>query len=136
MIIDASNQVLGRVCTFVAKKALIGEDVKVINCEKAVITGDKRNVIGKYKTKMARGQPKQGPYIQRTPDRFVRRIIRGMLPYKQEKGEKAYSRVKCFVTVPESLKDQKAEKVKGAEVSKLPNLKYVKVGDLCQELGK
>lgn len=135
MIIDASNLILGRLCAYAAKKSLLGEEVKIINCEKAVITGNRQDIIVRYKHRLERGQPKKGPYVQRNPDRFIRRAVRGMLPHKQEKGRKAFSRVKCFVSVPEELKNQKPEKIKGADVSKLPNLKYVSVGVLCKELG-
>ncbi len=38
MIIDANNMILGRLASFAAKKALLGEKIDVINCEKAVIS--------------------------------------------------------------------------------------------------
>ena len=37
MIIDAKNLVLGRMATVVAKEALLGEKIDIINCEKAVV---------------------------------------------------------------------------------------------------
>jgi len=40
MIVDASNMILGRMVSYVAKKALLGEKVDIVNCEKAVITGN------------------------------------------------------------------------------------------------
>ena len=45
MIIDASNLILGRLATFVAKQALLGEQVFIANCEKSVISGDKANIL-------------------------------------------------------------------------------------------
>ena len=37
---------------------------------------------------------------------FINKAIRGMLPYKQERGIKAYKRIKSFMGVPESYKNQ------------------------------
>ena len=45
MIIDANNLILGRMATFIAKQALLGEDIKIVNCEKAVITGDRKEIL-------------------------------------------------------------------------------------------
>ena len=49
MIINAENLVLGRMAAVVAKQALLGEDINIVNCEKAVITGDKVSNYEKYK---------------------------------------------------------------------------------------
>ena len=55
MIIDASDMILGRLATYVAKKALLGEKVDIVNCEKAVITGNKKSIFEKYKQRNERG---------------------------------------------------------------------------------
>ena len=89
MIINAIDLILGRVATVAAKKALMGENVEIVNCEKAIMTGNKKDILERYKTKRAMGQVYHGPYILRRPDMFVKRAIRGMLPYKQDKGKKA-----------------------------------------------
>lgn len=135
MIIDATELILGRLATFVAKKALLGERIDVINVEQAVISGNKKWILAHYIQKRDRGIPLKGPYMQRMPDRFVRKTIRGMLPYKQEKGRKAYGNIKCHIGVPENLKEQKAETIGSARVTKLPNVKFIKVGELCRLLG-
>ena len=36
--IDATNLILGRLASYAAKKAQLGENVDIINCEAAVIT--------------------------------------------------------------------------------------------------
>ncbi len=135
MIIDATSQVLGREASLVAKKALLGEKIDVVNCEKAVITGTRKVVVTKYKQKTQRGDPFHGPYISRTPHMLFRRTIRGMLPHKQDKGLKAYKRVKCHVGVPEEFKTSKMETVKGADVSKMPHLRYITMGELSHLIG-
>lgn len=132
MIIDAKNLILGRLASFAAKKALLGEDVIIINSELAVLSGGKADVLKKYKQKTQRGGPLHGPFIPKTPARFVKRVIRGMLPYQQEKGRKALKRIKCFEGTTNEYK--KGETVKEADVEKLPNIKYITVKKLCSML--
>ena len=134
MIIDAKNLILGRLATYTAKKALLGEKIDIVNCEKAVISGRKDKLIKNYLHIQDRGTHK-GPFLPRRPNYFVRRSIRGMLPYKQARGKAAFDRIKCFVGMPEEFKDKKAETIKNADVSKLPNLYYIAVGKICERLG-
>ena len=135
MIIDATDLILGRIAAFVAKKALLGEKIDIINCEKAVITGSKDFILSKYKQKRLRGVPLKGPYYPRMPDRFVRRTIRGMLNYKKPRGQEAFERIMCYIGIPENFKDKKAETIKKANISKVPSLNYMRVGELCKLLG-
>lgn len=135
MKLDASDLIVGRFATVVAKKALLGETVTIVNCKNAFLSGSKKMVLAKYKRIWRMGIPSKGPYLHRHPDRFVKRIIRGMLPYKQEKGEKAFKRITCHIDVPEDIKDEKFETVEHANIKKLPNLKYIKIEELCKELG-
>ena len=135
MIIDATNLILGRFAAFATKKALLGETIEIVNCEKAIITGKKENIRLKYKSRRERGIPAKGPFFPRVSDRLVRRAIRGMLPYKQEKGKTAFARIKCHIGVPAIFKDKKLETIDSANVSKMQNLKYITVGDLCKFLG-
>lgn len=133
-IIDAKDSVLGRVATFAAKKALLGDNVIVVNADKAYISGDKHKIILDYKDRFETGQIRQGPFIYRNPDRFVKRVIRGMLP-KQPRGREALKRVRCYKGVPEIYSKQEAIVVHGSNVSKLPTLRRISVQDLCTQLG-
>jgi large subunit ribosomal protein L13 len=135
MILDATDLIVGRFATVLAKRALLGEEIIVVNCEKAMISGSKINVIGKYRNWTKRGAPLQGPYFPRRADMMVRRMIRGMLPHKQPKGKEAFQRVMCHIGVPEQYKDKKFETVKEAHVSKLPNLKYVTINEISKQIG-
>lgn len=135
MIIDATDLILGRFATVIAKKALLGEKINVVNCEKAIISGSKRKIIEDYKQKRERRTIRRGPFFPKTADRLVRRTIRGMLPYKQKKGSEAFKRVMCYIGVPEKLSKEKAETIKSASISKLPVLKFIKIEDICKELG-
>ena len=58
-----------------------------------------------------------------------------MLPYKKAKGKAAFKNIMCHIGVPEKFKDQKFITIKGADVSKLPNLKYMSINDICKLLG-
>ena len=68
MIIDAKNMILGRIATVAAKQALLGEDVNVVNCELAVVSGRKKHVLEKYKKRENRGDPHHGPYLPKVPN--------------------------------------------------------------------
>lgn len=135
MIIDAENLIVGRMAAKVAKLALLGEDIDIINCEKTVMTGNRDNILNKYKSKRRRGSPFKGVFLPRHPEFFVKRIIRGMLPYKQYKGKMAFKRIKCHLAVPDDLKDNKMETIKEADIKKLPNLKYITIQEVCSHLG-
>jgi len=135
MIFDAEHEVVGRIATRAAKAALLGEKVNIVNCEKAVITGDKKKIIETYKERFNISSRLKGPFWQRRPDKFVRRTVRGMLPYSQERGRSAYKRIHCHIGIPESLKKEHMEKIKKADVSKTHNLKYITIAELCKQLG-
>lgn len=135
MIIDATNLIVGRMATVVAKKALLGEKIDIVNCDKAVISGNKKDVMGKFVQRTNRGAPLVGPYIHRSSDRLVRRIVRGMLPYKQEKGKVAFERVMCYRGVPAPLAGKETITIESADVSKLPSLKYVTIAQVSKLLG-
>ena len=134
MIINGENLILGRLASFVSKKALMGQTIKIVNCEKVMITGKKTSIAKKYKTQDERGKFLKGPYQPKTADRFVRRVIRNMLPYKQHKGKEAFKRIMCYLGIPEELSKQKLETIKEANIAKTQNLKYTTVGEICKLL--
>lgn len=135
IVIDGTNLILGRLATQVAKKALLGETVSVINCEKTVISGEKKEILARYRQKRERGAPLVGPYVPRQSERLVKRTIRGMLPYKQPKGREAFKRILCYKTIPKELQDKKAETIKEADISKVVHAKYLTMKDVCAFLG-
>ena len=135
MIIDATDLIVGRFATRVAKTALMGEKVHIINCDKAIISGRKKEIISDWQRKRDMGTPAKGPIIPRKPDMFVKRMIRGMLPYKQPKGREAFKRIMCHTGVPDPLKGKETEDMKEAHMGKLPLVKFIRVGELCKILG-
>ncbi|MEA2070660.1 MAG: 50S ribosomal protein L13 [Asgard group archaeon] len=137
VVIDANGAILGRLSTHVAKRLLQGQSIDLINVEKMIISGKPKNTISKYKQKLgivSKFNPERGPFHYRRPDRFVRRTIRGMLPYKKPRGKQAYHRLKCYISVPEKLENEKRIVIPDADSAKL-KIKRITVGDLCKELG-
>jgi large subunit ribosomal protein L13 len=133
--IDATNAIAGRLASYVAKQALLGNSVNVFNCEKAVISGRLSAVRDKYYHRIFKtGRVFKGPFISRMPDRFVRRMIRGMVEHKQGRGKEAFDRIMCYIGVPAEFKERKLVKV-AKQADELPKLKYQTVGDLCTSLG-
>lgn len=135
MIIDANNKIAGRIASYAAKQALLGEKIDVINCEKAILSGSKEVVFSKYKKRKDMGSPRKGPFISRLPDRFMRRIIRGMLPMDRARGKEAFKRVMCHIGVPSELKGKPCTEIPGANADKLITMKKTTIGEVCKFLG-
>ena len=136
MIIDGTNLILGRLASYTAKMALEGEQVIIVNSEKVVISGKKDNVYSRYKVKVDRGTPQKGPYFPKQAERLIRRTIRGMLPYRHERGKMAFKRVMCYLGVPEKYKNEKIETVKQADFSRLKTANFVRLEKLSVLIGK
>lgn len=134
MIIDANDAILGRLGTYVAKQLLLGEKVDVVNCEECVISGRKHAVLNDYIQRLHRKAPGKGPFFYRKPDMFVKRAIRGMLPFKRARGREAFKNVKCHTGVPENLKNEKLIKIKDSSIEKLQT-DYLKVKEICRAVG-
>lgn len=136
-VFDAQSIIAGRLAAIVAKAALKGERVVVVNIEKAVITGDRKTVIGAYKVRRkirTSTKPEKGPLHQKRPDKMFRRIVRGMLPWPTSRAREAYRRVHVFMGIPKE--HEEAEKiVLEKSLYKSPRRKCVTIGDLSHELG-
>ena len=134
IVVNADRLILGRMATTVAKRLLNGEEIAVVNAEKAVISGRKGNKVTEAKEFLGVGGVNRGPYHYRRPDMVVRKTIKGMLPFKKPKGKEAYRRLKVFIGVPEDLKTVKMETVADADSKKL-KCSYFSVGQFSKEIG-
>jgi len=135
-IYNAESIILGRLCSKVAKDALLGEQIAVVNCEKAIISGSKSAILSREKWKWdRRAYPLKSPKYSRLPDRFVRKAIRRMLPFKNARGKEAYKQVMCYVSIPAEFAGKEMVTMKKLSVSKLPTMKYMSVGEVCKMLG-
>ena len=127
--------ILGRLASAAAKAALLGDEVKVVNCDKVVISGQKKNVFAHEKERRERkGYPLKSAKFSRLPDRMVRRTIRGMLPWKIARGKEAFKRVMCYIGIPDEYKSQKMMQPVNASSDKLPS-KYVQLSEVSKNLG-
>jgi len=122
ILLDATDQILGRLASYAAKNALSGNTVIVLNAEKAVISGRKSNIVEeamrRLKTRTLASQA-TAPVHQRRADLYFRRVVRGMLPWKKAKGKAAFHRVLVFMGVPEEYSNTKPAKVPDADASRL-----------------
>jgi len=108
-IIDGKNAVLGRLASYVAKEALKGEDIVILNCDQVIITGNKKNIREEFEEKRRKiGSGQKGPKHSRSTDKIVKRSIRGMLPnHRLGRGKIAYRKIKCYVGVPKEFQESK-----------------------------
>lgn len=134
--IDAKNLIVGRLATVVAKKAMQGETVNIVNSELAVMTGKPQEVFKRMREKLARGTPSTGPFFHRSADRLLRRMIRGMVPYKQPRGAAAYKRIMCHRGIPEAFAKEELQTIEAANVIKVSKANFVTVGDISKVLGR
>ncbi|MEM3494084.1 MAG: 50S ribosomal protein L13 [Thermoplasmata archaeon] len=136
IVIDATDKILGRLCSEVAKLLLDGNEVVVLNAEKAIITGSRAQIIEDYLKKRHAGnvRKRKGPFFPRMPDRILRRTVRGMLPYsKSKRGREAYRRLKVYIGVPEEFKNYKTVGVPEAEGR--GKVKFMTLAELSKALG-
>lgn len=133
VVVDARDCILGRVASEVAERALDGESVAVVNAERAVVTGRKEDVLAKYRKRRDVGSDR-GPYYPKQPDRIFKRAIRGMVPYKKDRGREAFENVRVYIGNPYEG-DVDAEILEGTSLDRLSNIKFVQLGEISEKLG-
>lgn len=133
-IVNAEGLILGRMSSKVAKRLLNGEEVVIVNAEKAVISGRRKQKIEEAREFLEVGAPKRGPFHYRRPDRIVLKTVRGMLPIRKPKGQLALAKLKVFMGVPEEIKNQKSETLSDAQASKLKGPSLT-LAELAREIG-
>ena len=135
-IYNGEGIILGRLASMAAKDVLLGEEVRIVNCEKVVISGKRENTQAHEKQRRDRkGYPLKSAKFSRLPDRFVRRSVRGMLPWRQNRGREAFKRVLCHIGLPQEFASQEMIVLSKETAQKLPTLKYTTVGEICRALG-
>ncbi|MHC3438072.1 50S ribosomal protein L13 [Natrialbaceae archaeon A-gly3] len=134
VVVDARDCILGRVASQVAQRALDGERVAVVNAEDAVITGDKEDVFGTYRKRAEVGSDR-GPYYPKRPDTIFKRSIRGMLPYKKQRGREAFENVRVYVGNPYEDDERDAEILDDTSLDRLSNIRFVHLHEVSEQLG-
>ena len=135
IVIDAKDCVLGRLGVEVSKLSRMNKEIIILNCEKTVISGSKKTILNHYLEWLHKGSTEGGPKHPRRPDRFVRRIIRGMFNYKSFLGKPAFAKIKTFIGVPDEYKDLISKDFKCKKSSDLMHNKFIVISDLCKQLG-
>jgi len=109
IIINGKGAVFGRICSFAAKKALEGNEIIILNSEKTIISGNKKDIIAKYRGIRAKGGHSQkGPKYTNIPYRMLKRGIRGMLPdHRRGIGKQALLKIMCYEGIPKEFENEK-----------------------------
>jgi large subunit ribosomal protein L13 len=136
-IINGDGLLLGRLASITAQRALAGEEIAIVNVEKAIISGSRARVLANYQHKRERGASgtRWGPFVPRRPDHLMKRTIRGMLPYKRPRGVDALKRIKCYVGVPTGFVGKDMEVIDDAHMNRLNNPAFITLGAVCTFLG-
>ena len=134
-VIDAKNLILGRMASNVAKRLLKGEEINIINAERAIISGRKDTTFERYKRYVGRGSREFGPRFPRRPDQIVSRTIRGMIPHTKATGREAYNRLRVYIGIPPELSKEQTGTVEDAGIVRLSTSNYTVLGDLSRRLG-
>jgi large subunit ribosomal protein L13 len=134
ILIDGNEKIMGRIAAIAAKKLLEGEKVVIVNAEKVIVSGKREVIINEFDKKVKTGGLRKGPYFPRTPDRIMRRVVRGMLPYaRKSSGKTAYGNLTVYIGVPKGV-DVKNSYVKPTDQWRFP-LNYMNLGEVSKLLG-
>ena len=134
VLISADGLILGRMASKIAKRLLNGEEIVIINAEKAIISGKKKVKVAEAKEFLEVGAPDRGPFHYRRPDKILKKAVRGMLPIKQPKGKTALRRLKVFMGVPRDYQELQTTTLEDAKALKL-NGPHLTLGELAKEIG-
>ncbi|MEM1663090.1 MAG: 50S ribosomal protein L13 [Pyrobaculum sp.] len=144
IIVDAEGHVAGRLASYIAKLLIEKPRLRVIvvNIDKAVVTGERKMAIEWYKRKISEWRThynpeKVGPKVPRRPDRVFKRIVRGMLPKKTERGREALKRLRVYMSMPLELYNRKAlvmYQIPKAMLKIRPLIKYITLEEIWKSV--
>ena len=144
LLMDAKNKILGRFCSQIAKKALLGEKIVIINAKEAIISGSKRDIHEKYLSKLnisTATNPRRGPFWPRRPDTFMRNVLKKMLPTKKIRGKEALKRIHVYIgAIPERFQNRYQTliptEIPFSDKKRLSYYnKYITLENLCSRIG-
>ncbi|MBU0957416.1 MAG: uL13 family ribosomal protein [Nanoarchaeota archaeon] len=112
IVIDGENAILGRISSFVAKEAMKGKNVVIVNSKKIIISGNFVEIKEEYMRKRRLGgSSRKGIILSSIPEKMLKKTIKGMLP-SSRRGVEALMRVRCYNDVPEKYVE--VEKIKSS----------------------
>ena len=146
LVYDATDKVLGRLASHVAKELLSARKagsplrVIVVNAEHAIVSGPKSTVFADYDFKYKLNHPRKGPFFPRMPDQIMKRTVRGMLPYqKNSSGRNAVRDLRVLIGKPANLSgDELPDGHAWGDTTHLNRplpLKFVRLGEISSSLG-
>ena len=134
VVIDADGAVVGRLGARVSKLLLMGQQVEIINAEKARMMGSLEAAQGKYTSRrhqQNKRNPEESPKWPRVPHLLLRRMVRGMLPHKSQRGRDAYKKLRVVVGTPSTA----VKAVKIPEASGAAKHGGFTLAELCKAIG-
>ena len=137
VVVDATNHIAGRLCSYVAKMLLKGDKVVVLNAEKAMLSGERYSTIRQWHEYLEIGSvvnPIHGPFHARRPDTIITRMVRGMVPKRKPKGISAMKRLRVYIGVPKNYEGVKGKEFEDAKIRK-PVSYYTSIHDLAKLIG-
>ncbi len=137
IVVDGSDLIAGRLCSNVSKLLLKGNQVSIVNCEKIMISGSRKNIIEEYKNFLKIASiihPKHGPFHPRRPDTIISRMVRGMLPRDKPSGQAAHKRLRAYIGVPKEIKSLEKIQFDNSKIRR-SNAYYVSMTELGRTIG-
>jgi large subunit ribosomal protein L13 len=135
--VDASGQIVGRMCSKISKLLLSGNSVVVVHAERALYSGHRSNVMGDFFDRLTIASvvhPKHGPFHPRTPAGILTRTIRGMIPKTKSSGMSAMKRLRVYTDVPTGMEKVSFTSFDDAKATK-PLAYYIPLGEVSQRIG-
>ena len=137
VVVDAAQQVAGRMASKIAKLLIEGKHVVVLNAETSLMSGSKKNIFAEYmqrKELKSIVNPINAPHRPRQPNMILNRIIRGMLPRRKPKGQNAFRRLKVHIGIPTPYRSVEKMTFEDAKPNK-PLQLYVTLGEIAVNQG-
>ncbi len=125
VVVDAEGQILGRMCTKVAKllrgkykpsftpNVDCGDNVIIINADKVIMTGNKwdARTYVRY-TGFPGGQREMTPaqLLAKGSDRLIKKVVKGMLP-KNRLGSQLFNNLYVFAGAEHNMQAQQPKQI-------------------------
>merc|ERR1712048_539713 len=118
----------------------MGQKVVIVRCELMCISGSlTRNRVkyAQFRRKRMNTNPRRGPFHFKSPSRMVWRTIRGMIPHKTPRGQKALTLLSTFEGIPPPFDKKKRMVIPTAlKVLRLkPGRDFTVIRDLAHSIG-
>ena len=137
VVVDAAQEVAGRMASKIAKLLIEGKHVVVLNAETSLMSGSKKNIFAEYmqrKELKSIVNPINAPHRPRQPNMILNRMIRGMLPRRKPKGQNAFKRLKVHIGIPTPYRTVEKMTFEDAKPKKQLQL-YVTIGEIAVNQG-